>query len=148
MKRSVLGCSPARYQKSLRLRFIGCGLLLALTLLGNILLYTLRTAENHTIFLLINILSDILCGCFLVYTMTARLLPMLQLYRLTCRPRSTVEGTVSAIGDQPMRYMDLDCLPVTVGQRQLFLPAGTLCLNVGSHYILSVTAGLIVEVEP
>lgn len=148
MKRSVLGCSPARYQASLRRRFIGCGLLLALTIGGNMLLYSLRTAESHTIFLLINILSDILCGCFLVYAMTARLLPMLQLYRLACRPRSTVEGTVSAIGDQPIRYMDLDCLPVTVGQWQLFLPAGTLYLNAGSHYILSVTAGLIVEVEP
>lgn len=148
MKRSVLGNSPARYPKSLRLRFIGCGLLLALTLVGNVLLYSLRTAENHTIFLLINIISDILCGCFLVYAMTARLLPMLQLYRLTCRPRSTVEGMVTAIGSQPMRYMDLDCLSVSVGQRQLFLPSGTLSLNVGSHYVLSVTANLIVEVAP
>lgn len=148
MKRSVLGLSPARYRKKLFARFIGCGLLAGLTLGINILLFSLRTDKTHMAFLLINILSDILCGCFLVYVLTAKLAPMLQLYRLSCRPLSSVSGTVSAIGDRPIRYMDLDCFSVCVGQRQLFLPVGTLCLTVGKCYTLSVTASLIVEVEP
>lgn len=147
MKQTALGCSPYLYKKKLAAGFLGCGLLLVLTLGLNFLILSLRTDTNHTQLLWLNIGSDILCGCFLVYALTAVLLPRLRLYRLCIRPTTVFEGTVTALQQSPIRYMDLDCLPVTVGQRRLFLPLCPITLAEGSHYRLSVAGSLIVEAE-
>lgn len=147
MKQSVLGRPPHSFQRMLRRCIAICIAALALTSGLNILFTTLRTEQNHTRMLVLNILTDILCGFFLVYYVYQKILPRYQLFRLSQRPKSVLQGTLRHIRNEALRYMDIDCYPLDVDGRRLFLPAGTLVLQEGGFYTFSVVSNIIVEAE-
>lgn len=147
MKQSILTPSPWEFCRKQRLRKLIC-LLTALTMVGlNVLFTCLRTEENHVAMLCANILTDSVGGCFSIYCVTACVLPAEKLYRLTRRPVQRVHGGIGSIATETVRYMDVDCLELTVGGRTLFLPAGTIALKVGDTADFSVVSGVIVEVD-
>lgn len=148
MKRNILGQSPYTYKKQLNRRILGCTLLFLLTVALNIVFTALRTEQNHVWMLLLNILADILCGCFLVYYVNLYIIPRSRLYRLMCRDKIQLQGTVSCINTEYIRYMDVDCHSVTVGGRRLFLPADTIALKEGQSYTFHLVSNIIAEAEP
>lgn len=144
MKYSILGQSPLSYQKRLKQHIGLCAAVLAITVGLNILFTALRSDSNHTLMLILNIAADVLCGFFLLHDTEMHILPMQRLYKLYCRDRQQLTGTVTHICDTPQRYMDIDCYAVTVDDRRVFLPAGTFSLRQES-YTLSLVSNIIVE---
>lgn len=147
MKQTILGMPLHTCEARLRRRITGCCLLAVLTLGLNLLFTTLRTEENHSWMLLLNILADGLCGSFLVYYVNLHILPQRRFCKLLHRDTVMLEGTVSRIDPHCQRYMDMDCHCVTVDQRRLFLPANTIKLEENTRYTLFLTSNIIVEAE-
>lgn len=145
MKQSVLGQPVHIYRKKLHRRIGLCVSAAVFTLGLNILLTALRTDTNHAFMLTANIVADILCGFFLLYDTQLHIRPQIRLYRLFTRQREQLTGTVTHISPQVQRYMDLDCYAVTVDERKVFLPAGTLELKLQT-YTLFLVSNVIVEV--
>ena len=146
MTQSVLGRSAHSYKKRLDLHIGLCIAGLVLTIGLNILFTTLRTDSNHTLMLILNIAADVLCGFLLLYAWQMHILPGLRLYRLFCRNRELLSGTVTEISHDTQRYMDIDCHTVTVDGRRVFLPTDTLCL-LPAKYTFSLVSNIIVEAE-
>ena len=146
MTQSILGQSARSYKKRLNLYIGFCIAGLALTMGLNILFTSLRTDSNHTWMLILNICADVLCGFLLLYAWQMHILPGLRLYRLFCRNREQVSGTVTSISQSTQRYMDLDCYTVTLDDRRVFLPVGTMCIE-PAEYTLFLVSNIIVEAE-
>lgn len=147
MKQNILGTSPTKYHRRLYRHIALCAVLAALTLLLNILLTLMLTPENRTLLLWLNVGSDALCGCFVVYRFTRHISRQQKLYRLSVGRGVPCLGTVTHISERTVRHMDLDCLDVTVGERRLFLPAQTISLEIGKPYHFLTTSGVITEAE-
>lgn len=147
MKQTILGVPPLTYHRRLKKKILLCACLLIAAVAMNVLFVSLRTEENHLLMMWLNIAVDILCGFFLIYYTDTRIFPAHRLWRLMCRSKLTVTGTVDSIGKTGIRYMDIACIPVTVSGRQLFLPEDTLQLQVGEHCTLSTVSNIIVEAE-
>ena len=145
MNQTILTPSPQAFQQFFRRRALLCGLLAAGTLGFNILLLCLRTDENHTWMLIFNILTDIACGCFLVDQLSRVLLPKWKLLQLSRRRQDSLEGTVLNISETVTRYMDMDCLTVTLENRKLFLPCDTISLREQERYRFSIASNIILE---
>ena len=145
MKQSILGKPIHTYRKQLHRRIVLCVVAAFFTLGLNIFLTTLRTDANHNVLLTINIISDILCGIFLLHSIELYIRPQRKLYQLFTRQPEQLTGSVTHISTQPQRYMDMDCYAVTVDDRKVFLPAGTLTLTEG-HYTIHLVSNVIVEV--
>lgn len=144
MNKSILGQPAPIYKKRLLGRIYFCIAAAVITLCLNILLIALRTDSNHTLMLILNIAADTLCGGFLLFEIDMHILPPLRLYRLMLRQKETLSGDLTDIGTKPRRYMDIDCYEVTVGDRKVFLPAGTIQLQEGPCTLLLVS-NIIVE---
>lgn len=148
MKQTILsGRSVRSVRTTLTLRIALCALLSALTLGLNV--YSLLTFNDTTCgpYLAGTIISDILCGTFLVFYSGMFLLPQHRLYRLACHKANVVCGTVQRVSSNTVRYLDMDCLTVTLDTQQLFLPVHTMTLQEGTTYQLRAVAKVIVEVE-
>lgn len=147
MKQNILGGSVLQYRKKLIRKGVLCAATAALTLVLNILLTVLRTPENHNLFLVLNILSDIGCSWFLLFYLAARIIPQLRLFRLMQRESVEFAATVKHIAPETTRYMNMDCQKIRTENHIFFLPEGTLQLEVGQHYHFSLVSNTIVEVE-
>lgn len=146
MKQSVLGQSVRSYKKKLTVHIGLCIAGLVLTVGLNILFTALRTDRNHTLMLVLNIAADVLCGFLLLYACQMHILPALRLYRLFCRNREQLTGRVTGISQTTQRYMDMDCYTVTVNNRRIFLPVGTLSVQ-PEEYTFFLVSNIIVEAE-
>lgn len=145
-KRSIYGMPPEEYAGKLRKKLIFDLALAGGTLLLNILLVLFRNDQTHIWFMLINILTDIACGVYLVYDLSANYMPRRQLWELSGRPMETVSGQITQIEPFTTRYANLDCYCVRLGKRRTFLPVDTLELEVGSQVELALSGNVIVEV--
>ena len=143
---NVLGMSCAQCKQLLRRRLVWCILLILLTVSANILFTALRTEQNHTWMLLLNIAADVLCSFFLLYYADMQILPQYRLYKLFCRPQEQLTGTVTWISPAPQRYMDLDCYCIMVDNRRVFLPVCGIVLE-ESSYTFHLVSNIILEVR-
>lgn len=145
MKQTILGTTPALYQKRLRQR-IALSIFITLLTVGlNILFTALRTDRNHAGMLLLNIGTDILAGLFLLPFITLRILPQSRLLRLMYKEKSQVTVLVESISSTTQRYMDMDCYCVSGTGRKCFLPAGTISLTENTEYTFFLVSNIIVE---
>lgn len=145
MKQTILGISRKAYCRTLCRHISLCTTLAATTLILNVLLSMALTEENRTFLLLFNAGSDALCGSFLIYYSTCHISRQQKLYHLSGNRGIPCQGIVTGISKQTIRYMDLDCLEVTVGNQRLFLPHQTISLEVGTYYHFLTTSGIIME---
>ena len=106
----------------------------------------LRTTDNHTAMLMINITTDILGGSFLIARLYMCVLPQQKLLKLYDLATQEEAGQVLEIGNSIVHYIGVDCYEVCLPERRLFLPADTLVLTVGSYYHFRLKGNLIVEV--
>lgn len=145
MKQTILGKPAQAFQQTLRMRTVVCIALVVLTAAINLVCVLARTETNHTLMLWVNILTDILCGFFVLSFAGFRILPQRRLYALFRKEGVSVDGTVSRISNSTTRHMDMDCLEVTADSRRLFLPAGTITLSEGEAYTFRIVSNVIVE---
>lgn len=145
MKQTIIGVPLSQYEKMLRYRTGLCILVAAGTIGLNILFTALRTDSNHTIMLILNIVSDILCGLFLLPFVSLRILPQRKLLKLMRREKEVIRVTVHQVSPTSQRYMDIDCHVVTGENRRFFLPVGTIALQEQAEYSLSLVQNIIVE---
>lgn len=134
------------YKKPYNHAVLWCVIPAALTVVINILCLVLRTDENHIWMLFVNVLTDWLCGVFLVYFISCYVLPRKELYRLSRRRREEIQGVIDKIEQQPVRYERITCVAVHIGQRQLFAPEGMSLPKVGETAVFSVAGNVILEV--
>lgn len=134
------------YKKTYVHAVLRCVIPAALTAVINIMCLILRTDGNHNFMLMINLLTDWLCGVFLVYYTSCYVLPKKELYRLSCRRREEIQGVIDRIEQQSVRYERLNCVAVYIGHRQLFAPAGLTLPKVGGNATFSVAGNVILEV--
>ncbi len=105
--------------RQLRLAYVGAGLL---TIGIHVLLLCLRTEENHSLMLLLNILVDVLAGWSLLACTELVYMPRLRLYRLFQMPTLCIEGEVLDVCHTLQRVNGLDCYSVSVDGRSCFVP--------------------------
>lgn len=142
----IYGMSPEAFAEELKKRRIFNAALAAVTLVLNILLTLLRTDRTHTWFLLINIITDIACGVYLVYDLSSNWGPKKRLLKLNSRMQEKFSGVITEIEPFTTRYANLDCYCVKLDKRRTFLPAGTLQLEVGMQVELTLSGNVILEV--
>lgn len=145
MKQTILGKPAQAFRQTLRMRTVVCIALVVLTTAINLVCVLARTETNHTVMFWVNILTDILCGFFVLSFAGFRILPQRRLYALFRKKGVSVDGTVSRISNSTTRHMDMDCLEVTADSRRLFLPAGTITLSEGETYTFRIVSNVIVE---
>lgn len=146
MKQTILGKPAKVFRRTLRIRTAVSIALMVLTAVINLLCVLARTETNHTVMLWVNILTDILCGFFVLSFAGFRILPQRRLYALFRKAGISVGGMVSRISNSTTRHMDMDCLEVTTDSRRLFLPVGTITLSEGETYTFRIVSNVIVEV--
>ena len=134
------------YKKNYVHAVLRCVIPAALTAVINIVCLILRTDANHNYMLMINLMTDWICGVFLVYYTSCYVLPRKELYRLSRRRREEIQGVIDKIEEQPVRYERLSCVAVHIGQRQLFAPAGLILPKAGENAAFSVAGNVILEV--
>ncbi len=134
------------YKKPYIRAVLWCVIPALLTAAINILCLALRTDENHNWMLVINVLTDWVCGAFLAYFTSCYVLPRKELYRLSCRRREEVQGAIDKVEQQPVRYERITCIAVYIGQRQLFAPEEITLPNEGENAVFSVAGNVILEV--
>ena len=145
-KQWIYGMPPEAFGSRLKKKMTRDAMLAGVTLLLNILLVIFRNDSTHTLFLLINITSDIACGFYLVYDLSFNLAPQRRLLKLHNRMKETISGEITEIESNPTRFANLDCICVHLGKRRTFLPVDTLQLSVGMQVELTLVANVILEV--
>ena len=146
MKQTVFGTDRAACQKNLRSNILLCISVLCAIVIVHILCTYLRTEQNHRWMLIANIAADVIGGSFLIARISMCIVPQKKLLRLYGLANQEATGQVLEIGNDLIHYIGLDCYEVSLGNRRLFLPAGTMVLTVGEHYRFRVKGNLIVEV--
>ena len=147
MKQDILGMPIRSYHKMLSIRTAIC-IGAAVFAVGLNLIFTLfRTEQTHLLMLWLNILTDILCGTFLLAFSDFRILPQRRLYKLALGDRLSFRGTVSDISDSIVRYTDMDCRLVDMSGHKFYVPIHTINLEKGAAYTVSVASNIIVEAE-
>ena len=145
-KQWIYGMSPEAFAARLKKRQLFDALLAGIPLLLNILLVLFRTDNTHTWFMLVNIVTDIACGVYLVYDLSFNCAPQRRLLKLNDRMKETFCGVITQIEPYTTRYANLDCYCVKLDKRRTFLPAGTLHLEVGTQVELTLSGNVILEV--
>ena len=146
MKQTIFGASREEFQKRLRARIILCVCVFCAILMIHGVCTWLRTEQNHTAMLLLNIAADILGGSFLIAQLNIYVLPQLKSLKLYDLAAQETTGQVVEIGESAIHYIGVDCLEVHLPDRRLFLPVGTITLTVGAQYRFRLKGNLVVEV--
>lgn len=142
---SVINQSPEACKKAIHRQIALCVALGVAVLALNIFLAILRTKETHTLMLVLNIVTDTLCGWFLFFYIHGPLLRRYRLCQLMLRKKTPLTGTVAEIRPETTRYLFIACLEVMVEGRRYYLPTNTIRLQPGQTYQLSIVNNVIVE---
>lgn len=118
-----------------------------LTLTLNFVLLLTASERTRTIFCVLNIAGDALCGVALIWVCTEKLVPLLTQYRLAKKPMTEYTGTVKTVSEKTVRYLDMDCRTLTVNERKLFLPVAAMELRCGETYRFRLVSNIIMEAE-
>lgn len=147
MKQTVLNQPLACLRRQLRVKTALCALVIVLTLILNLILVLCVSDRTNSLFCLINIVSDVLCGVLVIWLCSVKISPLRNLYRLAQKPMREMTGTVKALSEHTVRYLDMDCIAVTLDDRQLFLPVDSMRLQANQTYRFRLVSNLIMEAE-
>lgn len=134
------------YKKSYIRAVVRCVIATLLTVAINIICLVLRSDENHYWMLFVNLLSDWIGGVLLVYLASNYVQPRKELYRLSCKRREEIHGTINKVELEPIRYERINCVTVYVGQRQMFAPEGMALPKPDVAATFFVAGNVILEV--
>ena len=145
MTQTVFGTDRAVCQKCLRRNILLCSLVFCAIVVIHVVCTALRTEQNHTVMLIVNIAADILGGSFLIARLSMCIFPQQKLLRLYDQSNQETTGQILAIGSDITHYIGVDCYEVFIENRRLFLPAHTMVLTAGQLYRFRLKGNLIVE---
>jgi len=146
MKQTIFGTDRAAFQKNLRKNTVYCVLVFCAVVFMHGLCTLGRTEDNHTFMLIANIAADIVGGSFILARLNLCVLPQQKLLRLYDQATQQTAGQVLEVGTSMIHYIGVDCYEVSLPDRHLFLPAGTIQLQKGDTYSFRLKGNLIVEV--
>lgn len=147
MRYIILNKSEDVARLELKKHKTNCILLIALTLVVNLLLTIFTTDTTMTAFLVINILIDIASGIFVYTYYLANISTQKKLVTIFRKSRDEVKGTVENISEDICTHLAIECVEVRVSGRILFLPINTIELACGEEIIAYCASNVIVEVE-
>lgn len=148
MKQTALGISPDCIRKEIRSAIIRCGCVFALTAAVCVALLLLRNERSHNLLLAADIVVSLIGCWYLVWYVTAKILPLRRLLRLDSMPETELSGTVDEISEQSERYFGFDCTPVKIGGRRLFvINNGNISLRAGEEVTVLTSHGIVKEVR-
>ena len=123
-----------------------CSIAVVVLLCLNIGLCFLRTDENHSFLLALNILTDTVCGGAVLYRAENSIRTKRNLLRLMDRTQRSVTAVVEEISTKTYHIPGLSCVLVHTGERVFYLPqAGAIQLEKGTEYTFQVVDNVIVE---
>ena len=147
MKQTFLGAPPDEIKKRIKKHIAVCIAAALVTRSLNIAFAYLRTPDNHTVFLIVNIASDLIVGWGCVYLLDSFAVPNRRLLKLYESRGTKMTGTVISVSENTERYSGFDCRTVSFGQYKLFLiDNGNIKLTPGSEVSLAVVHGIVKEV--
>ena len=147
MKQDCLGENQYILEARIRKRIILCVVLILLTVAVNIAIACLRTKENHTLFMLLNMGLDIVVGWFCLWQFDSFIRPYGKLLKLYRKNGSVISGVVEKISTQTRRYYGFDCMTVTVDGHKLFvIDNGCISLEPARQVTVEIVHGIVKEV--
>lgn len=113
----------------------------------NVVCVFLSNENNQKIFLWANIVSDIAVGIFLVWYISAKIIPERKALRLFKNEKETFGGVVQSFSSETLRYADFDCFPVEISDKTYYIvDNGALTFEVGKTYAFQTVSKIVVSV--
>ena len=147
MKYSVLNKPMLICEKELKYAKGICIAGIVVALILNLIFTLVSSDSNITLFLVLNILVDIVFGTLIYSYYILNIENTKRLLKLYKKERDTLSGTVETVCFERRTHMSIDCVEVKINNRILFLPENTIDLAVGDNVTVYYTSGIIVEVE-
>ncbi len=147
MKYSVLNKPMLICEKELKYAKGICIAGIVVALILNLIFTLVSNDSNITLFLVLNILVDIVFGALIYSYYILNIENTKRLLNLYKKERDTLSGTVETVGLERRTHMSIDCVEVKINNRILFLPENTIDLAMGDNVTVYYTSGIIVEVE-
>lgn len=147
MKYSVLKKSEDEARKELKNNELICGVTIALALILNIVLTLLTNDSTMTLFLVANIVIDVIVGVFVYTYYLEKICTQKKLIHLFDKRRETVFGTVENIDNEICTHLSVECFKVALDSRIVFLPIDSIELSCGESIVAHCSSNVIVEVE-
>ncbi len=120
----------------------------AFTLVLNIALVLLRNDSNHTAMSVINIVTDILAGCFLLFFYDMKYLPKRSVEKLMLPSLERAEIEVIEINEDTEKHRGIDVRRVVTSEDIYYLPYGAAVkLETGGRVAVYTLSSVILEVE-
>ena len=124
-----------------------CTAICAIALITNVLLTMFTTETTIKLFLIINILLDIVVGMYVYTYYLANISTQKKLIAISQKAIEKVSGTVEKISDETITHLSIECVEVKVSERILFMPLNTIQLSCGENIVAYCNSNVIVEVE-
>lgn len=147
MKQTVLKQPVKTVKRSLFVKTALCILAVVLTLACNLVLALTASDGTNALFCFLNIITDIVCGIFVIWFVSVKILPERVLCRFAEKPMTEYSGEVREQSEKTVRYMDMDCYELAVNDRKLFLPVSSARLQTGETYRFRLVSNVIMEAE-
>ena len=147
MRYSILNKSEKDACSELKKHKTVCILIGVIVLAINILLTSFTSDATFTVFLIINILIDIVAGVYIFTYYLANIRTQKKLIAMFSKTKEEIKGTIEDISSDTLTHLSIDCLKVKISDRILFLPVGTIELTCGENIVANCSSNVIVEVE-
>lgn len=134
-------------KKDLKKRKTLCAVAAGVTAMLNMMCVALRTENNHSVMLTLNIVLDVLCGWGIIYYRSVYIVPWQKILALMEKESQQICGEIDGISEEVCCHMGLDCRCISIGERKLFHPVLLEPVKQGQNLVCEVVAGVIVEVS-
>ena len=151
MKNNILGTSVEEYSKKLKKDLIIVTATALIIAAVNIVLCILRSEETHSVFLALNILTDIAAVWFIIFYVSMIITPRKKLLSLAKRIQvgEKVSNRIESVSVNTMRVCGLSCYEVICADnRRIYVSEkGKIRLDAGTKLTLTLVENIVVEVE-
>ncbi len=149
MSQNILSKDKQTFEKHLTRNIAIASVVAIVMVVLNVVFSVLRTEQNHTIMLALNIVVDIIFGWFLVFLVVYIILHQARLKNIYNQQGESVSVEILSISSVTEKYRSFDCYKVDVKgdeERTYYLAnCGNITLIEGEKTTLRVVGNIIVE---
>lgn len=147
MKQTILGEEQAQTKRRVQNRLFCCVGIIFVAAVLNVFFIVLRTKENHTLMLMMNILVDLAAGWIMVWNVTTFVAPLKKCLRLQENEGILLSGTVENVFEGTERYCGFDCIVATIAGHKVFVvDNGNIRLTPSEQVTVIIVQGIVKEV--
>ena len=148
MKQTILGKSCEAAQQEVKRKIVLCVIIALACLAINAVLLAVYTTQLHTLFLVLNVLTDV-AGSWIIFAyVSLAIVPQKRLCDLLLQPTERLQGTVREISEETQKICNLDCRLVKLNDRTVFLPAeGKISVKEGETLVFYLASNVVVGVD-